>query len=186
MEHEGFRISPVEDFSIFAGFSCLSPDDTDRDLDEFITCDAERHYQDKIAVTYQFQSAAACEKSLMPIGFATLQNDAITNPNPADLPAVCQAYNYKAFPAVKIGRFGIHLDLQRQSFGSLFLYMLKVLLTTDNRTGCRYITVDARRDKANKVNVTGFYKRNQFAVLPCLPKTSTYVPMYFDLINFRA
>ena len=39
-----YVLSPVEDFSVFAGFSCLRKDDTDRDLDDFIRDDAERHY----------------------------------------------------------------------------------------------------------------------------------------------
>lgn len=185
MEHDGFRISPVEDFSIFTGFSCLRPEDTDRDLDEFILRDAEQHFLDKIAVTYQLHSLASLDLVRTPLGFATLQNDAIRNPAPEDLPDVCARYGYKSFPAVKIGRFGIHIDFQGNRLGSLFLYMLKTLLTTENRTGCRFITVDARRDKKNKVDVTGFYRKNQFEVLPCEQRTSRYVPMYFDLINFR-
>jgi hypothetical protein len=30
-----YRLNPVEEFSIFTGFACLQPEDTDRDFDEF-------------------------------------------------------------------------------------------------------------------------------------------------------
>lgn len=172
-----FRIFPVEDFSIFTGFSCLHPQDGDRDLDDFIREDAERHLKDRMAVTY------ALEDSLSPgiaLAFATLQNDAIIT-EPGDLPEVQDKYPYTAYPAVKIGRLGVQLDMQGQKIGSLFLYMLKLLMLDSNRTGCRFITVDARRDKANKVDTTGFYEKNGFTLLPCRAKTSRYIPMYFDL-----
>ena len=176
----GFRLNPVEDFSIFAGFTCLAPHDTDRDLDDFIQNDAERHFLDRIAVTYQLLVAEGGP----PLGFATLQNDAVVLAPEDDLPGVSEAYPYRAYPAVKIGRFGIHTDYQRGKLGSLFLLMIKILLVTHNRTGCRFITVDARRDKKNKVDVTGFYAKNSFEVLPCRSRTSKYVPMYFDLVTF--
>lgn len=181
LEYEGFRISPVEDFTIFAGFSCLGPDDTDRDFDEFIQCDAEQHFRDKIAVTYVL---CPVENKSLPLGFATLQNDAIRLKDDIVLPGVCDNYSYKSFPAVKIGRFGISIDYQGGRLGSLFLYMIKRLLVTENRTGCRFITVDARRDKKKKVDVSAFYRKNHFERLPTEDKTSQYIPMYFDLIQF--
>jgi hypothetical protein len=178
--HE-YCLNPVEDFSIFSGFNCISPTDTDRDLEAFLCDDAERHFKDRIAVTY---SLAKKGFPLVPLGFATLQNDAITISKDAlELPEVLE-YHYKAFPAVKIGRFGIILGMQNNGLGSVFLFMLKKLMLEANRTGCRFITVDARRDKKNKVDTTNFYEKNGFALLPCREKTSRYIPMYFDLMQF--
>lgn len=178
-EENGFLFSPVTDFTVFTGFSCLSPSDTDRDLDDFIRNDAERHSLDKIAITY-----ALCieDNPFDPIGFVTLQNDAIVINSSKDLPEVT-SYPYKAFPAVKIGRLGIRYDLQGNRFGTLMLSIVKEMMVTENRTGCRFITVDARRDKKNKINVTKFYAKNGFSLLPARPKTSSYIPMYFDLAN---
>jgi GNAT superfamily N-acetyltransferase len=178
-QHEHFKISPVEDFSILAGFSCLSPKDTDRDLDDFAQYDAERHYTDKIAVTYMFEDLHDPEFLL---AFATLQNDAIIAKS-VDLPELGDFYTYAAYPAVKIGRFGVRLDYQKRHIGSLFLGMLKDLMLDANRTGCRFITVDARRDKNNNINVAPFYEKNGFHLLPCRGKTSHYIPMYFDLMQ---
>jgi len=59
--------------------------------------------------------------------------------------------------------------------------MLKKLMCDGNRTGCRFITVDAWRNKKNGVDATPFYEKNGFTLLPCRSKTSHYVPMYFDL-----
>lgn len=177
-----YRLSPVEDFSVFAGFSCLKPEDTDRDLDDFIHNDAERHFKDRIAITYSLISSAYPEFIL---GFATLQNDAIVIPDqpPAAFP-LSKQYEYRAFPAVKIGRLGIQNELQYNGAGSALIHMIKMLMTTANRTGCRFLTVDARRDKRNKINVCPFYAKNGFSELTLRNKTSRYIPMYFDLATF--
>ncbi len=175
----------MTDFASFTGFTCLSPEDTDRDLDGFILQDAERHHQDRIAVTYALADMSMPD---FPLGFATLQNDAIVT-EPGELPEVAGHYPYASYPAVKIGRFGIRLEYQRNAtlrLGSLFLFMFKNLLLHENRTGCRFITVDARRDKKNKVDTTIFYERNGFSLLPCRKKTSRYIPMYFDLKRLEA
>lgn len=167
----------MEEFTAFAGFTCLSPSDTDRDLDNFIRHDARRHDADRIAVTYVLTRKDHPEE---PLGFATLQNDAIVIDRENPLPEVME-YPYPAFPAVKIGRLGISLDMQGFGLGSILLQLLKRLMCEANRTGCRFITVDARRDKKNKVDTTTFYEKNGFAFLPCRERTSRYIPMYFDL-----
>jgi GNAT superfamily N-acetyltransferase len=177
----GYQINPVEDFTVFTGCTCLSPDDADRDLDNLIRHDAQRHYEDRIAVTYALTREDHPET---PLGFATLQNDAIVIDRENPLPEVAE-YLYSAFPAVKIGRLGISLDMQGAGLGAILLRLIKQLMSTANRTGCRYITVDARRDKKNKVDATAFYEKNGFTLLPCREKTSRYIPMYFDLKRLK-
>ena len=174
-----YIITPVEDFDIFTGFLCFPPDVQERDLEDFLATDAYQHFKDRIAVTYIL---AATTDPLNPLGFATLANDAIVVDKDNPLPEVAN-YPYASFPAVKIGRFGIILPLQKCGFGNLFLTMLKKLMCEANRTGCRFITVDAWRDKKTGVDVTAFYEKNGFTILPCRKKTSNYVPMYFDLLS---
>jgi hypothetical protein len=174
-----YAITPVEDFSIFTGFLCSPPDARDRDLEDFLATDACQHFQDRIAVTYALATVTA---PLIPLGFATLANDAIVIDRKNPLPEVAD-YPYTSFPAVKIGRFGIILFLQKYGLGSLFLTLLKKLMCEGNRTGCRFITVDAWRDKRTGVDVTSFYEKNGFTILPCRKKTSNYIPMYFDLLS---
>lgn len=100
--YDDLQISFVVDFTVFDGFSCLQPDDTDRDLEDFIHNDAMRHARDRIAVTYVLEQV---NREGVPLGFATLQNDVMEPEFPVD------DYPYKALPAVKIGRLGIALDL---------------------------------------------------------------------------
>ncbi len=109
-QYNGFKISPVENFSIFAGFSCLRPEDTDRDLDEFIQRGAASHFADRIAVTYVFEDARFPD---VPLAFATLQNDAVVVTGEDDLPEVRASYHYSAYPAVKIGRLGVCNSMQK-------------------------------------------------------------------------
>jgi hypothetical protein len=172
-----YTISPVEDFDIFTGFSCSPPAAGDRDLEDFLATDAHQHLIDRIAVTY---ALVAEEAPKTPLGFATLANDAITIDREQPLPEVAD-YPYASFPAVKIGRFGIVLPLQKHGMGGLFLAMIKKLMREGNRTGCRFITVDAWRDKKTGVDVMPFYAKNGFSLLLGRAKTSRYIPMYFDL-----
>ena len=159
----------MKDFSIFTGFSCCRADDEDRDIDEFIRDDAEHHLKNCMAVTYGFFLA---DDRSHPLGFATLQNDAVKIKS--------GDYPYQSSPAVKIGRFGIMADSQRQGFGSLLLTMLKGFMLTENRTGCRYLTLDAY----NQPRTIEFYKRNGFALLKLQPQPNRkQVVMYFDLLS---
>jgi len=63
---------------------------------------------------------------------------------------------YDTFPAVKITRLGVHEAVQHQGIGRLLLDAIKRLFLEDNRTGCRFITVDAYREAA------AFYEKNDF------------------------
>jgi hypothetical protein len=44
---------------------------------------------------------------------------------------------------VKIGRFGVNKKLHRSGIGTQQMKFIKHLFTLENKTGCRYITVDA-------------------------------------------
>jgi hypothetical protein len=59
------------------------------------------------------------------------------------------------------------MDLQGNDLGSVFMLMIKKLMLDANRAGCHFITVDARRDKKNKVDTSAFYTKNNFSLLPC-------------------
>ena len=165
-----FVLRPVTDFSIFAGFSCCGPDDGDADLDDFIRNDAERHVRDKMAVTYGvfFTDAVL---SRCPLAFFTLQNDALKIESPG--------YPYKTPPAVKIGRLGVSTEFQSLGIGTDIVTMIKDFMCQDNRTGCRYITVDAY----NKPRVLRFYEKNGFSFLRPPNPQRKQEPMYFDLLS---
>ena len=168
-----YKICPVQDFSIFTGFSCCSLEDDDKDLDDFIQNDAERHRSDLMAVTYGVFFPEE-ELSTLPLAFFTLQNDALKIKN--------SSYPYSQSPAVKIGRFGVNRSFQGNGIGTDILTRIKDFMLTDNRTGCRYITLDAY----NKPKVIKFYtQRNGFVHLK-EPNPDRYQEiLYFDLLRHR-
>ncbi|MEG2173574.1 MAG: GNAT family N-acetyltransferase [Desulfovibrionaceae bacterium] len=160
----------MTDFLVFTGFSCCGPDDDDHDLDDFIRDDAERHLRDKMAVTYGvfFPETIFARE---PLAFFTLQNDA--------LKIQSQGYPYKTPPAVKIGRLGVRYDYQSKGIGTDVLTMIKDFMLYDNRTGCRYITLDAY----NNPRILTFYKRNGFHLLKEPQPQRRQESMYFDLLS---
>lgn len=87
---------------------------------------------------------------------------------------------YKTWPATKIGRFGVCTEYQGTGLGSALLNFLKVWFTKQNKTGCRFLIVDAY----NKEKVVNFYSKNGFETLPGEDGGDTKL-MFFDLKTFR-
>ena len=85
---------------------------------------------------------------------------------------------FQMFPAVKITRLGVRREFHGMKVGSSLLETVKHFFLADNRTGCRFITVDAYK------NAVGFYEHNDFARMLTDesedPKAPT-VPLFFDL-----
>lgn len=87
---------------------------------------------------------------------------------------------YSSMPAAKIGRLGVATDAQRDGWGTFVLDFLKVWFTEKNKTGCRFLVVDAYNTK----EVTAFYEKNGFKFLTApVPGEQTRI-MYFDLMPF--
>jgi hypothetical protein len=181
----GLVIKKIQDFSIFNDFRCCpppKPGEPESDIDDFIHNDSSRYYRDKISVTYGFVS----QLDKKPVAFATLQNDAISI-GPGFVPP--KGYFYPQYPAVKIGRLGVRMEMRLKSgvklqiqnnrFGSYFLRYIKHFMSQENnRTGCRYLTVNA--DKSDRI--IKFYERNGFTpLLERPPEEESQIVMYFDL-----
>ena len=71
--------------------------------------------------------------------------------------------------------------MQRQKIGTLLIDIVKQMFTTNNRTGCRFITVDAYN---NDITLK-FYKSNDFQFLDPDDKTQKTRTMYYDLKRFK-
>ncbi len=92
--------------------------------------------------------------------------------------------NYmESHPAMKVGRLAIRKELGRAGIGSKVLNLLKAFFLNENRTGCRFITVDAY----NRPEVIGFYAKNGFVQIKASDslqaEKSTTVSMFFPLIE---
>lgn len=90
-----------------------------------------------------------------------------------------QGKRFSSYPAMKIGRLGVSVDYKGQGWGTIIIDYLKELFISNNRTGCRYITVDAYRESL------GFYERNEFSFLTTKDVDSDTRLMYFDLIQLK-
>lgn len=84
----------------------------------------------------------------------------------------------RSYPAIKIGRLAVSEEYKSQGFGSKILGLVKQWYSTDNRAGCRYITVDALRSAVE------FYQRNHFEKLLSGDDKEDTVLMYYDLKRF--
>ena len=166
-ECDGFCITPVTDFSIFTGVSSFAGDE---DIDDFILHDAEHHYERKLAVIYSLKTLDHPDI----LAFASLQNDAIK------LKKGCDDFSYTSFPAVKIGRLGVKSAFQRNGIGSIFINIITKFMGYANRTGCRFITLDAY----NCERTINFYLKNGFSFLKenALKSGGHTIPMYRDLL----
>ncbi len=80
------------------------------------------------------------------------------------------------WPAVKLTRLGVATELQGQNIGSNILNMLKIIFITENRTGCRFLTVDSLKQS----RVVHFYQTNGFELCPDDDRDDTQL-LYFDL-----
>ncbi|MGE4504252.1 MAG: GNAT family N-acetyltransferase [Desulfovibrionaceae bacterium] len=149
-------------------------------MDDFIINDAHPHQEKLLAVTYAMRLKRDGEIS-PPVAYVSLLNDSIRHLNNSRKKRKFPiTKRYSEFPAVKIGRLAVRKNLAQQGIGTYLLNVLKLIFTTANRTGCRFMTVDAYRDAIE------FYRKNDFHLVQpkeLEEKTST-VSMYFDLMRY--
>jgi GNAT superfamily N-acetyltransferase len=173
IRNEKWEFARVYDFSVFATFDC-----GDGDLNDFIRNDAAIHKEELIAETYSFKFT---DIATPPLAFVSLLNESIElTTNRLKRRIDNRVRVYPEYPAVKIGRLGVDKDYCRLGIGSTMLDILKEMFTTNNRTGCRFITVDAY----NSPEVLSFYQRNDFEFLPTEEPLNGTRIMFFDLKNW--
>jgi GNAT superfamily N-acetyltransferase len=163
----------VNDFTVFGGFSC-----NDTDLDDFIHQDAMEQQAELLGIIYAFMLID--DPHERPLVFASLSNSAIKlKPGHPARKAINKNVSYKDFPAVKIGRFGVRKEVQGKGLGGHTMNLIKQFFTTDNRTGCRFLVVDAY----NKPDILRFYMKNHFAFYDEKDATRKTRIMYYDLLR---
>lgn len=67
----------------------------------------------------------------------------------------------KRFPGVLLGRFATDARYAGQGFGTAVMDFIKLFFRRNNKTGCRFIIVDA----LNNESTLSFYKKNGFDFL---------------------
>ena len=138
-------------------FSC-----GDKDLDEFFRRDYDDYQKQLMGKTYVFLERATMEDIVRTF---TVPNASIfTNflPNARkkkvgkDVPLAKRDLIY---PAVLIGRLGVNQNYLHRHVGTELMSTIKDwFIDKDNKTGCRYLVVDAY----NKPEACEYYQRNGF------------------------
>lgn len=178
------------------------------DMDEFFSQDYHDYAFYMMGKSYCFRLKN--DKSKIVCAF-TLSNDSIRI---NDLPRSRKDYMksithhekpLRRYPGVLIGRLAVASEFAKQGIGSEVLNMIKYMFVDPaNKTGCRFIIVDAVNDQ----KVLSFYAKNGFHFLFTTEKQEglyTYPPkneeekamrskqpikletrlMYYDLLDFR-
>jgi GNAT superfamily N-acetyltransferase len=170
---DGFLFSKVLDFSEFDNFDCGNDD-----LNDFIRGDAARHQAELIAETYSFGYGEAPN---LPLAFISLSNDTIRwRGSQIQMDTIPENLRYTELPAVKIGRLGVRREYQCKDVGTALINLVKELFRRDNRTGCRFMTVDAY----NEQPVLRFYEKNGFDFYHDRDLSKRTRIMFFDLKTF--
>jgi len=139
------------------GFSC-----DDEDLDGFFGCDCFAYARQLLGKTYCFKldsdgKTVVCAFTLANAGIrvSDLPNSRKKKIE-TDIPYI---KSLKDYPAVLIGRLGVSKDFRSRHIGSDVLEYIKYwFFDSNNKTGCRFVIVDAYNEPATKT----FYERNGF------------------------
>ena len=171
---QSYTVHKMGEQETVAAFNC-----GDEDLNGFILTDAPLYRKEKLAVTYTVQEKASSDSI---VAFFSLSNDRISIfdfDNKTKYNRFSRRFNnhkrLKSYPAAKIGRFAVNVNMKGQSIGSILLDFIKRYFTIDNKTGCRFITVDAY------AAAIPFYLRNGFVPLNDEDADEPTRLLYFDL-----
>ena len=148
---------------------------------DFLIEEAKDYQTELLARTYLLRNSSNGDI----VAYYSLLNDVIrldeTEKN------VCNRINRKTpfskqrnhYPAVKVGRLAVNEAYAGQGIGRLILDSIKFVFTHGNRTGCRFLTVDAL------TTATGFYEHNNFRFFTEKDANDVTRLMYFDLKDFK-
>lgn len=174
----------IEKFNLFRlkQDSSLKPFDcANEDLNNFLLNDAQDHAKQLLAVTYILESEDDT------IAYFSVLNDSIRQGDTTrgQLKKILEALpwkkrSYKSHPAVKVGRFAVNSKYQSQGIGSELMDYIKGYFLDNNKTGCRFIIIDAN----NNARTINFYQRNGFDFLTSKDATDDNRLMFFDLITY--
>ena len=168
------------------------------DLNDFFTNDAITYERDLMGKTYCWLDNSNDRKivAMITLANAGIQTTHMPN-NPKRHINKAIAYNKqgRTYPAVLIGRLGVDINYQGPQFriGAQILDFIKDwFISADNKTGCRFILVDA----VNNPHTLTYYERNGFKPLfPRVSEEKTFYEIseteelrtrmyYFDLLTY--
>ena len=145
------------------------------ELKNFLVEDALNNQLEKISMSYLF----FYKEQLA--GYITLLNDSLRLEGDLKNSFFNKNVLYKTLPAVKIGRLAVDDNFLRRGLGSIMIMLAYNFANSisKNYCGCRFLILDAKKNKDPKKNVIHFYKKLNFKILKERKKGS--VLMYFDI-----
>lgn len=166
-------MNPNDSVSIF--------DCGDDDLNDFIINEAPLYRSALLSVTYIVED----KETQHALAYFSLSNDRISvtdfeSKNEYNRFRKHKFVNDKrlrSYPAIKIGRLAIDKSAQKQSIGTYLLEFIADYFLVDNKSGCRFVTVDAY------VDAIPFYIKNNYQFLNCDDEDKRTRVMYFDLAS---
>ena len=148
-------------------FSC-GESEGDKDLQDFYHNSALLYAQERLGKTYCFVNNEGNVSEV--VAFFTVSNDSVKTtfiPKPSVNKiqrTVPGQKHLRTYPAVLLGRLGVNRAYQGREYmiGQQVINFIKTwFVQEDNKTGCRFLVVDAY----NQQKVLSFYERNKFRYL---------------------
>ena len=169
--HENLRVIPLtKEHDLFAFHS------TNNELNDFLINDALNSQNFLISRTY------LCYYDEALVGFLTLVTDTIEVKLIEALDGV-DGYQYSKYPCIKIARIAVDSDYVGKGIGRfLLLWAVGTVYRVSRVVGCRYITVDAKRESVL------FYEKNGFKIIKRYAERNfppMYLNMYSIIINIK-
>lgn len=152
----------------------------DADLNDFILNESPYYRQALLAVSYVVEKKKDEQEV---IAYFSLANDKVsitdfenkTEFNRFRRSRFVNEKRLKSYPAAKLCRFGVDKSVKGNAIGSFLLDFIKSYFIEDNKTGCRFVTVDAY------AAAVPFYLKNGFTPLTDNDKDDSTRLLYFDL-----
>lgn len=168
-----YGIRRLEKEEFVESFNC-----GDADLNDFIMHESMHYRKALLAVSYVAERTTG-----QVIGYFSLANDRVSLTDFENTTAFNRFRRHrfinekrlKSYPAVKICRLGIDLSVKGCGIGSELLDFIKSYFIINNKTGCRFITVDAY------AIAVPFYLKNGFVPLTADDVDEHTRLLYFDL-----
>ena len=163
------------------GDSISAFDCNDEDLNDFILNEACLYRNALLSVTYVVEDKTTHDI----LAYFSLANDKIsisdfeskTEFNRFRKHKFVNKKRLRSYPAIKIGRLAISQKAQHQSIGTYLLEFIEDYFIIDNKSGCRFVTVDAY------VDAIPFYIKNNYQFLNNDDEDKRTRVMYFDLAS---
>ncbi|MDE6397041.1 MAG: GNAT family N-acetyltransferase [Muribaculaceae bacterium] len=158
-------------------------DCNDEDLNDFLLNEAYLYRNALLSVTYVVEDKTTNDV----LAYFSLSNDKIsisdfeskTEFNRFRKHKFVNEKRLRSYPAVKIGRLAISRLVQHQSIGTYLLEFIEDYFVVDNKSGCRFVTVDAYAD------AIPFYIKNNYQFLNSDDEDKRTRVMYFDLASIQ-